>query len=228
MTQEEFIKRAKVYHPELDYSKVEFQGVYTPVTLICSIHGQFSHLPKQILYKDHTGCPNCGKRKTSQQVMEDIKKQFPDLDFSKSKYICYNKPIDVVCSKHGAFSITPFKLKLRKYGCPDCGNENKGNGSRRLESQKPKKNKDLNKHKGLRKDTKTFIMQSMVYFPEYNYSRVVYTGNRDAVEVICPKHGVFFQKPICLLTGHGCPKCGWERGKEKRTHKEVKNVQTKR
>ena len=52
MTQEEFIKRAKVYHPELDYSKVKFQGVYTPVTLICSIHGQFSHLPKQILFEE--------------------------------------------------------------------------------------------------------------------------------------------------------------------------------
>lgn len=236
MTQEEFIKRAKVYHPELDYSKVSYQTTLIPVEIVCPIHGSFMRRPQQIISMGHNGCPECDKirnpkngesfRKTPQQAFNDIKKQFPNLNFSKAKYINTNTPIDVVCPIHGEFSIKPCKMRLTKYGCPDCGNANKGAGNRRLKNQKPKsaEYKDLTKYKDSRKKTIIFKMQAQVYFPEYNYSRVIYTGSKNRVEIICPKHGVFFQKPECLFHGHGCPKCGWESGREKRKHKEVKNV----
>lgn len=222
MTQEEFIKRAKVYHPELDYSKVHYTTTLTPVELVCPIHGLFMRRPQQIISMNHNGCPECDKlrykkgdnfRKSPMEAFNDIKKKFPNLNFSKSKYINTITPFTVICPIHGPFSIKPIKLRANKYGCPDCGNMNKGAGNRRLESQRPKEAeyKDLSKYKSIRKRTIVFKMQAQVYFPEYDYSKVIYTGNKNRVEIICPKHGVFYQKPDSLLHGHGCPKCGWEK-----------------
>ena len=41
----------------------------------------------------------------------------------------------------------------------------------------------------------------------YDYSLVDYKGVKEDVKIICPKHGVFFQKPNYHLSGNGCPKC---------------------
>ena len=42
----------------------------------------------------------------------------------------------------------------------------------------------------------------------YNYSNVVYIGNKTKVEILCKDHGVFFQKPNNHTSlKHGCPKC---------------------
>lgn len=42
----------------------------------------------------------------------------------------------------------------------------------------------------------------------YNYSNVVYAGNKIKVGILCKQHGVFFQKPNNHISlKHGCPKC---------------------
>jgi len=41
----------------------------------------------------------------------------------------------------------------------------------------------------------------------YDYTRVKYQGNKTPVEIICKKHGSFFQKPNNHLAGEGCKKC---------------------
>lgn len=41
----------------------------------------------------------------------------------------------------------------------------------------------------------------------YVYSSTTYTTGRNYVSIICPKHGVFFQKPYDHLKGCGCKKC---------------------
>lgn len=46
---------------------------------------------------------------------------------------------------------------------------------------------------------------------KYDYSKVNYTNNRTPVEIICPKHGSFFQTPHEHLSGCGCEKCYRER-----------------
>lgn len=51
-----------------------------------------------------------------------------------------------------------------------------------------------------------------VHGDSYDYSKVVYCGNKIPVEIICKKHGSFFQKPNNHLY-FGCPKCGVERKK---------------
>lgn len=45
----------------------------------------------------------------------------------------------------------------------------------------------------------------------YDYSSVDYKGSREKVEIICPKHGSFWQRADAHLEGKGCPLCGHEK-----------------
>lgn len=53
-----------------------------------------------------------------------------------------------------------------------------------------------------------FINRStLLHCNKYDYSKVVYKNNQQAVEVICPEHGNFFIPPCKHLKGRGCPNC---------------------
>ena len=44
---------------------------------------------------------------------------------------------------------------------------------------------------------------------KYDYSKVVYKGNLEKIEIVCKKHGSFWQLPWNHQgSGRGCPKCG--------------------
>ena len=57
--------------------------------------------------------------------------------------------------------------------------------------------------------TEEFIEKAKkVHGDKYNYSLVDYNGNKKKVKIICPKHGVFEQKPNSHISSKsGCPKC---------------------
>jgi hypothetical protein len=50
-----------------------------------------------------------------------------------------------------------------------------------------------------------------VHGEKYDYSKVEYVRNKTPVEIVCPQHGSFFQKPNAHVSSRsGCPKChGW-------------------
>ena len=54
-----------------------------------------------------------------------------------------------------------------------------------------------------------------VYGNKYDYSKVEYVNVDTKVCIICPIHGEFWQRPDHFFDGHGCPKCGSERGGDK-------------
>lgn len=59
--------------------------------------------------------------------------------------------------------------------------------------------------------TEEFIRKSInVHGTRYDYSKVIYEGNRSHVIIICEKHGEFNQTPMNHLNKQGCPKCGRE------------------
>ena len=59
-----------------------------------------------------------------------------------------------------------------------------------------------------RKKTKEeFIKEAiMVHGNKYDYSKVVYVNNNTKVEIVCPEHGSFWQRPNDHLKKNGCPK----------------------
>lgn len=65
--------------------------------------------------------------------------------------------------------------------------------------------------RGYKKTTEDFIKDArLIHGDKYDYSKTVYTVASEDVEVICSKHGSFFQKPYNHTKGSGCPKCGIE------------------
>jgi protein-arginine kinase activator protein McsA len=46
-----------------------------------------------------------------------------------------------------------------------------------------------------------------VHGNKYDYSKVIYKGTSTKVEIICPEHGSFFQKPNDHFNGAGCSNC---------------------
>lgn len=59
--------------------------------------------------------------------------------------------------------------------------------------------------------TDLFIEKAIVkHGNKYDYSKVKYKDNKTKVEIICPKHGSFWQTPKKHLYGQGCPKCKTE------------------
>lgn len=60
-----------------------------------------------------------------------------------------------------------------------------------------------------RKTRDEFIAESAIlHNGKYDYSNVVYFNNTTPVELICPIHGRFLQRPASHLNGSGCNKCG--------------------
>jgi hypothetical protein len=65
---------------------------------------------------------------------------------------------------------------------------------------------------GLCSNKEKFIIAAQIkHNSKYDYSKVVYVGNKDKITIICPKHGEFSQRPNDHLTGYGCKKCQYEK-----------------
>ncbi len=108
-------------------------------------------------------------------------------DYSSVEYINNITKIKITCQEHGIFEQSPDK-HLQKRGCPTCAK----------------------KQRGLtRRDSKeTFIQRARdIHGNLYDYSLSNFQRYHDKIEIICQKHGSFYQKPIKHLTGQGCPKC---------------------
>lgn len=59
--------------------------------------------------------------------------------------------------------------------------------------------------------TERFIEKAIkVHNNKYDYSNAQYISCKNKIEIICRKHGSFWQLPSSHLSGIGCPKCGYE------------------
>jgi len=118
---------------------------------------------------------------------EFLKKKFDGKIkiISTHKEFKYRDYIESNCEIHGSYKIRYDHLK--DYGCPKC---------------LILKNKDKNK--------KYFIERANIkHNNRYDYSNVEYNTNKTPVEIICKKHGSFFQRPDNHLSGAGCKYCNY-------------------
>lgn len=81
---EKFIQEARKIHGDTyDYSKVNYINNYTPVTIICPIHGEFQQIPSNHL--SGAGCSKCTKTSKGEKEIMHL------LDFNNIKYITQYK-----------------------------------------------------------------------------------------------------------------------------------------
>lgn len=59
---------------------------------------------------------------------------------------------------------------------------------------------------------------------KYDYSKVNYVDSNTKVEITCPKHGSFWQRPSSHLQGYGCRECGKIKCLESRDKQTIDDV----
>ena len=119
-------------------------------------------------------------------------------DYSKSLYKGSQTPLSIICPKHGSFYQDNGCHIVLGHGCPECGKE---------------KAALLAKQRGSKVDNNIFIKKAeKVHGNKYNYDKVNYINSNTKVEIICPKHGSFYQRPNSHLSGNGCRKCHESKG----------------
>lgn len=65
---------------------------------------------------------------------------------------------------------------------------------------------------GINSNKESFVINAQKkHGSKYDYSKVIYVGNKDKIIIICSKHGEFLQRPNDHLTGYGCKKCQYEK-----------------
>lgn len=130
------------------------------------------------------------RRKDQDVYINELKVIYGDTyDFSLVNYIGQNSKLTLICSEHGNFEQWAGHL-LKGIGCQKCS----------MEEQVKKMIKPLHK----------FVSQADVaHVGKYDYSKVVYNGCKNKVEIVCHDHGSFFMTPDNHINGsNGCKECG--------------------
>lgn len=185
VTQEACLARFREVHGDrYDYSLVRYVNNTTKVRIICRTHGEFEQTPAA--HVNGQGCPRCVKNAPVDQA--ECLRRFREIhgdeyDYSLVRYVNKDKPVKIICRKHGAFLQSPAN-HWHGQGCPKCY------GTGKL-------------------STGEFIRRAReVHGDRYDYSQVEYVNNHTKVRIICPVHGVFEQVPMSHLKGINCPECG--------------------
>lgn len=152
-----------------------------------------------------------GLAKTLDSFIEESEFKYGKNVFSYGQvnYINLVTPVDLVCIKHKkTFSQTPKEhFRAKENCCPKC------------------KEEALNTKNQL--ETILFKEESIIkHGDKYDYSLVKFVSKTEKVEIICKKHGKFFQTPKSHLKGHGCKKCSAEFSKESKTKGQKRKVNT--
>ena len=176
-----FLKKSKKIHlDKYDYSKVEYINSSTKIKIICPNHGIFEQTPIQ--HSQGNACPKCSK--PSKYTTPELILLFKQIhgnkyDYSLVDFKRMDIKIKIICPEHGIFEQTPNQ-HIRKKGCNAC------------------RTHTLEKVINLFKKT---------HSNKYDYSLVKYINSNTSVEIICPKHGIFTQRPSDHKRGAGCSLC---------------------
>jgi hypothetical protein len=192
-----FIEEARTIHGDsYDYSQTNYTGNQTRLAINCPKHGPFTLLPTSHLLLG-AGCPKCNPPKANPARIAKLAKVFEaqaramhgdKYSYDISAFYGYTRSITIICLIHGSFKQSP-RVHIRGMGCPSCGHARRG-----AERQA--------------KSAAVFIEQCQkLHGTTYDYSKVVYLGNRAKVEIICSLHGSFMQAAMDHKRGSGCQKC---------------------
>ena len=197
LTQGDILKSyLDVHGDKYDYSLVDYVNSRTKIKIICKEHGVFEQQAGS--HKRGEGCPSCGKLiGRSKKTQEDFVKQCVKVhngkyDYSLVKYKDALSEVAIICKEHGTFEQIANE-HLKGKGCVKCSYEKRGFNKRIGEEALHKILIDV--HEG-----KYEIDISQL--KNYNNTQKEY------INIVCKKHGVFKQKISNHMYGNGCPKCG--------------------
>lgn len=166
----------------------KYVNARTPSLIYCKKegHGFFKKSADSIMNGEV--CPKCSKTiadTIDTFIDKAIAKHGSIYDYSGVVYLNNKTKVEVKCSEHGLFEVTPDNHLSKGSGCPECAKVKRGLSNR------------LN--------TEEFIRRSKeVHKDFYDYSKSVYTTRNSLIKIICPIHGEFEQKADNHMVGKGC------------------------
>lgn len=203
---EKFIQKAiKVHGDKYSYLGLSYINAREKLVVTCSKHGDFLITPSNHL--KGRGCFSCGRESSSQKQTQPVEEMVADFRRTHGDKYSYPNPservknkVEIACPEHGVFQQDIYAHKSGR-GCPKCG---------------------LNKP--LRIEQDNFFNDCIkVHNGFYSYKYAVYTGIKNQIKIICPKHGVFHQVAELHRKGKGCRECSTEVNSKARmkSHSEI-------
>jgi hypothetical protein len=116
---------------------------------------------------------------TTDEFISKAKKNHSDkYDYSLVEYINSHIKVKIICPNHGIFEQLPSDHF--RFGCSLCSQQNNS----KISANKKRTN------------IQDFIEKcNIIHNNEYDYSLVNYINTNTKIEIICKKHGSFYQTP---------------------------------
>lgn len=193
------------------YSKVSFiENTKDTIQVYCNKHKVcFKQLVGTHL-KGHSSCEQCisesirAKRTKPLEYFIKKAKEFHGDKYGYhtiTNYINSEEKVKIWCNScQKTFDLTLADHVNNKVGCSSCAYIKNG----------------LNKRLSLEEVLKRF---KVMHGDKYSYYFVSYTTQKDKVDIVCPKHGIFPQAPVDHWRGDGCRLCGYEKLASKESNK---------
>lgn len=205
----------RIHGDKYDYSYAVYCGAKNGVKIICKACGQiFTQTPDH--HRQGHGCPICAMEASRQRLMSgrgvirrlagvrsngrDVIQKFVNVHGSKYgyefvEYVRSDKKVKIRCNKCGNFFWQNPDNHLQGQGCIRCG---------KIEGGKIR----------IEKESKRVLSKFyQIHGDKYDYSRVVYSGDKSLISIGCRKCGrVFKQSSGKHKMGHGCTYCKESKG----------------
>ena len=173
-------------------SKVVYTATKDKVIIVCAEHGDVEVAAHHLLAG--AGCGRCGRlhhRLTTEQFVERAVARHGDrFDYSESVYTSSTAKLTVICRKHGPLLVQPdvHVGRAGRGGCFACNSSDRRAGR-------------------VAKTDEFVEVVKAVHGDRYDLSKVVFTGMKDRVIVVCAAHGEFSIRAEKLKAGGGCGHC---------------------
>lgn len=199
-TQEQFDSELRaIYKDSVEYINTTYVNARSYIELKCKTCSHLWGNTANNFLNHKTGCPKCSNnyQKTNEEWINLFKTVHGDkYDYSKFNYINSSESCIFICKKHNIEFPQPARVHAKGHGCKLCANENR---NKKRKTPLDKWIEDCKK----------------VHGDKYDYSKSVYKGSNEIIEVICPTHGSFFPTAYNHKKGSNCNSCV-DRNKERR------------
>ena len=193
-TQEEVLADFRSIHGDrYDYSEVIYVKSKDKVKIKCLVDGHGIFPMSSIKHKLGGNCHKCAriegakkaadsKRASLSSVLSNFRRiHGNEYDYSKVEYVNNKEEVEIICSKHFSFPMTPLN-HVNGQKCPKCRGKNLTTA-----------------------DYKEIIIEK--FGDIYDLNALEYTGYNNKFTLKCKTHGEFDRYPRYLMEGNGCPDC---------------------
>lgn len=184
-------KARKVHGRKYDYAQTDYTGIVKSLSVNCRRHGRFSVIAASHLRG--SGCPVCRRENLWESdgypnfVRRALRIHGRKYDYEKARKRSGGGKVTIVCPEHGEFVQLP-NTHLNGHGCAKCGIANLANKFKLTRAEFVRRAKKVHGSK-------------FKYLGGYKNQYAFMT-------ISCPVHGIFKQRAIDHMNGHGCKKCG--------------------